>query len=56
MAERERRCNKCNRGVVNMAEKADATKNPLNNKLPGNIVGAIKHHIRVLEIAVTNIQ
>lgn len=38
-----------------MGKNADAVEDPLNSEFPKNVVGAIKHHIRMLEVSMTNI-
>lgn len=38
-----------------MAKNADVIEDSLDGKLLGNVIGAIKHHIRLLEIMVTNL-
>ena len=39
-----------------MAENAEAVENPLDGQLPWDVIGAIEHHIGVLEVPMTNLQ
>ena len=38
-----------------MAENAEAVEDALDGQLPWNVVGAIEHHIGVLEVPMTNL-
>ena len=39
-----------------MTKNAEAVKNALDGQLPWDVVGAIEHHIGVLEVPMTNLR
>lgn len=52
---RDRKSNRSSVGVFNMMKNTDAIKDSFNGELPGNVTGTIQHHIRVLEVSMTNL-
>ena len=39
-----------------MAENVEVIKDPFDGQLPWDVVGAIEHHIRMLEVPMTNLR
>ena len=43
-------------GAIDMAENTKTIKDPLDGQLPWDVIGAVEHHIRVLEVPMTNLR